>query len=113
MHPLRGHGGAGLASSDDGEDLSPDSKCRLVAWPGDELTELGIEIMQRLASAPAEKQELELPDDLDDPEVYRALGNPICTRQDWLALATFLQRPWFSRVWVLQVSFAARKIVVF
>jgi hypothetical protein len=87
----------------------------VVLWlgPGDELTELGIEVMQRLASAPAEKQELELPDDLDDPEVYRALGNPICTRQDWLALATFLQRTWFSRVWVLQVSFAARKIVVF
>ncbi|KAN0113261.1 Heterokaryon incompatibility protein (HET) domain containing protein [Hyaloscypha variabilis] len=87
----------------------------VVVWlgPDDTLTELGIEVMQRLASVPPEKRELDLPDDLDNPEVYIGLGIPFCTPQDWLALATFLQRTWFSRVWVLQESFAARRIAVF
>lgn len=87
----------------------------VVIWlgPNDALTSLGIKVMQRLASVPPENRAVELPDDLYDHEVYRRLGISICTLQDWLALATFLQRTWFSRVWVLQESFAARKIMVF
>lgn len=87
----------------------------VVIWlgPNDAFTQLGIKVMQRVASVPPEKQEIELPYDLYDPEVYRRLGIPVCTSQDWLALATFLQRTWFSRVWVLQESFVAREIMVF
>ncbi|KAE8446732.1 hypothetical protein EG329_011637 [Mollisiaceae sp. DMI_Dod_QoI] len=87
----------------------------VVIWlgPNDQLTELGIKVMQRFASVSEENREFELPEDLEDSEVYRILEIPFCNLQDWLALATFLLRTWFSRVWVLQESFAAKETVVF
>jgi hypothetical protein len=87
----------------------------VVIWlgPDDLLTELGIRVMMRLARVLPQKREIELPDDLEDPEVYSVLDIPVCDSQDWLALGTFLLRTWFGRVWVLQESFFARNVVVF
>ncbi|KAH0536279.1 hypothetical protein FGG08_006840 [Glutinoglossum americanum] len=87
----------------------------VVVWLGieDVHTRAAIEVMNRLSSIPPEKLKVELPPDLDDSEVYRALGIPYVEPQQWLDYAAFLQRSWFSRVWVIQEIFVARNIVVF
>ena len=72
-----------------------------------------IEVVDRLASIPLEKRHVEIPRDLEDPEVYRILGIEYIEPQSWLSYGAFLQRTWFSRVWVIQETFFAQKIVVF
>ncbi|KAI9773498.1 MAG: hypothetical protein M1839_002080 [Geoglossum umbratile] len=87
----------------------------VVVWLGidDEHTKLAIDVMNRLTSVPPEKLKVEIPPNLDDPEVYRVLGIPYVEPQQWLDYAAFLHRSWFSRVWVIQETFVARNIVVF
>jgi Heterokaryon incompatibility protein (HET) len=86
----------------------------VIVWLGieDEHTSAAVDVMDRLASIPPDKFTVEIPPNLDDPEVYRALGIPYIEPQQWLDYAAFLQRSWFSRVWVIQESFEARNIVV-
>ena len=72
-----------------------------------------IEVVDRLASIPPEKRHVQIPRDLSDPEVYRILEIEYIEPQSWLSYGAFLQRTWFSRVWVLQETFFAQEIVVF
>ncbi|KAH0559693.1 hypothetical protein GP486_003790 [Trichoglossum hirsutum] len=87
----------------------------VVIWLGidDVHTKRAIDVMNRLSSIPPEKLGVELPSNLDDPEMYSALGIPYIEPQQWLDYAAFLQRSWFSRVWVIQEIFVARNVVVF
>lgn len=87
---------------------------KVIVWlgPDDLVTESGIEVMNRLSSVAPEKRDAELHPDLDDQEVYEVLGIPFITSQKWLALATFLLRTWFKRIWVLQETFVAKNVVV-
>lgn len=86
----------------------------VIVWLGisDVHTRLAIEIVNRLASVAPEKAEIDLPSDLEAPEMYSILGIPDIEPQQWLDYAAFLLRTWFSRVWVVQETFVARNIVV-
>jgi hypothetical protein len=86
----------------------------VIIWlgPSDEHTTRGIEMMNRLSLVKPENLTFEIPDSLEDPKLYKILGIPYITSDGWQALATFLLRTWFSRLWVLQETFAARNIEV-
>lgn len=86
----------------------------VIVWLGisDQHTNLALETINLIASIPSEKCEAELPSDLEDPEMYEALGIPYVGPQQWLDYAAFLQRTWFSRIWVIQETSVAQHIVV-
>jgi hypothetical protein len=87
----------------------------VIVWLGisDVHTEHAIDVMSRLSSIPQENRDVSLPLDLDDPEMYQALGITDIEPQQWLDYAAFLKRTWFSRIWVIQETSVARNIVVF
>jgi hypothetical protein len=86
----------------------------VIVWLGisDVHSAPAIEVINRLSAVPLEKSKLELPQNLDDPELYRVLGIPYIEPQQWLDYGAFLQRTWFGRIWVIQEIAVAQRIVV-
>jgi hypothetical protein len=86
---------------------------RVIAWLGrcDEHTHPALEIIQRLKSIPLEKRRVTITD-WEGPEYQSILGEPWISSQQWNAYAAFIQRAWFTRVWVIQEAFLARHIDV-
>jgi Heterokaryon incompatibility protein (HET) len=86
---------------------------RVIAWLGrcDEHTHPALEIIQRLKSIPPEKRQVTITD-WESPEYQSILGEPPISSQQWNGYAAFIQRAWFTRVWVIQEAFLARHIDV-
>lgn len=88
--------------------LGPDSDD-----PGAAKLDSAKEVVERLASVPPEKWDSDLPDDLYDPGIWKILGMEPTLHWEWLAFAGFILRGWFSRIWVVQERWAAKRMVVF
>jgi len=86
----------------------------VIVWLGvsDVQTEVAIEVMGQLSSVQEKYDDDELPLDLEDSELYKALGISYIGPQQWLDYAAFLQRTWFSRIWVIQETSVAQNITV-
>ena len=74
--------------------------------------EHALEVIERLAKVALDRRH-ELPPDLYHADVGRILRIGHIERQQWLDYAAFLQRSWFSRIWVVQETFFARRVIVF
>jgi hypothetical protein len=85
----------------------------VIIWLGvdDWDTKPAINVMNLLKSVPSSRLNVKF-SDIEDEEVYDALGIDYIEPQDWLDYAAFLQRTWFGRIWVVQEAFMARKIIV-
>ncbi|KAL8978226.1 MAG: hypothetical protein Q9205_006144 [Flavoplaca limonia] len=88
----------------------------VVIWLGgeDEFTNDALAAMKALSVIPRERHpEVKLADWYNQGTVLRRLGvQTNITPYMWLGLVAFLNRPWFSRVWVVQEVSLARDAVV-
>lgn len=83
--------------------------------PDDPQLDAAIEVLKILASIPKKKLDLNFPSSYTDSENfhYESLGIAPIPPWDWYAFAAFILRGWFSRIWVVQETWAASHIVVF
>ncbi|KAI9641313.1 hypothetical protein NHQ30_010115 [Ciborinia camelliae] len=91
------------------------SRCsQVIIWLGvsDFHSPYAIEVMGVLSKIPEEKYIGFQITDLEDWDVYPKLGIKEVEMWQWLEYAAFLQRTWFSRIWVVQEAFLPGKIVV-
>jgi hypothetical protein len=72
-----------------------------------------MEVLYLLASIPKEKLVGNFPSDIFDKDIYKLLDVRYIESMEWQAFAAFLLRGWFTRIWVVQETWAARNIVVF
>lgn len=77
---------------------------RVFIWLGPALprTNRAIELVMYLASIDRKSYPLMRGRDPSASYTYEALGMPRITLEDWLVLISFLERSWFSRIWVVQ-----------
>ncbi|KAF7876826.1 hypothetical protein EAF04_001909 [Stromatinia cepivora] len=91
------------------------SKCsQVIIWLGvaDFHSPYAIEVINILSKIPEERYtELQITD-LEDWDIYPKMGIEEVESWKWLEYAAFLQRTWFSRIWVVQEAFLPEKIVV-
>ncbi|ESZ94114.1 hypothetical protein SBOR_5499 [Sclerotinia borealis F-4128] len=91
------------------------SKCsQVIIWLGvaDFHSPYAIEVMNVLSKIPESKYSGLQITDLEDWDVYPKLGIEEVENWRWLEYAAFLQRTWFSRIWVVQEAFLPPKVVV-
>ncbi|QSZ33440.1 hypothetical protein DSL72_005008 [Monilinia vaccinii-corymbosi] len=91
------------------------SKCsQVIVWLGvsDFHSPYAIEVMDILSKIPEETYTGFQITDLEDWDIYPKLGIEEVEAWKWLEYAAFLQRTWFSRIWVVQEAFLPRNIVV-
>ncbi|RAL60674.1 hypothetical protein DID88_009992 [Monilinia fructigena] len=91
------------------------SKCsQVIIWLGvsDFHSPYAIEVMNILSKVPEETYMGVQITDLEDWDIYPKLGIEEVEDWKWLEYAAFLQRTWFSRIWVVQEAFLPGKIVV-
>ncbi|OAP64059.1 hypothetical protein AYL99_00031 [Fonsecaea erecta] len=88
----------------------------VVVWLGeeDEFTQDACTVMERIAAVPREKWPgVPYTGFYDkDGSCYHELGIEPLSYQNWLGLIAFMNRPWFSRSWVVQELALARKATV-
>ncbi|KAB8293426.1 hypothetical protein EYC80_007741 [Monilinia laxa] len=91
------------------------SKCsQVIIWLGvsDFHSRYAVEVMNVLSKVPEEKYMGFQITDLEDWDMYPNLGIEEVEEWKWLEYAAFLQRTWFSRIWVVQEAFLPGKIIV-
>ncbi|KAA8566122.1 hypothetical protein MFRU_039g00630 [Monilinia fructicola] len=91
------------------------SKCsQVIIWLGvsDFHSPYAIEVMNVLSKVPEDKYLGFQITDLEDWDIYPKLGIEEVEDWKWLEYAAFLQRTWFSRIWVVQEAFLPGKIIV-
>ena len=76
----------------------------VVVWLGqdDMHTEAALRVMQNILAVPPQKQQTKITTELFESEVYETLEIDFVGPQEWLNYAAFLQRTYFTRVWVIQ-----------
>ncbi|EXJ66508.1 uncharacterized protein A1O5_10177 [Cladophialophora psammophila CBS 110553] len=88
----------------------------VVVWLGeeDEFTQDACTVMESIAAVPREKwSNVPYTGFYDgDGACYHDLGIEPLSYQNWLGLIAFMNRPWFSRCWVVQELALARKAIV-
>ncbi|KIX92053.1 uncharacterized protein Z520_12207 [Fonsecaea multimorphosa CBS 102226] len=88
----------------------------VIVWLGeeDEFTQDACTVMERIAAVPREKFSAVPYTGFydEDGSCYRELGIEPLSYQNWLGLIAFMNRPWFSRCWVVQELALARKATV-
>ncbi|RDW66344.1 hypothetical protein BP6252_09979 [Coleophoma cylindrospora] len=87
----------------------------VIIWlgPRDNETSMALEVMRQIIEIPAQKaSNQKFTSSIGDEEIYQTLDIPYIEPYQWQAYASFLQRTWFSRIWVVQEAFFARKIHV-
>ncbi|KAM0132466.1 hypothetical protein ACHAO1_006740 [Botrytis cinerea] len=91
------------------------TKCsQVIIWLGvsDFHSPYAIEVINLLSKIPQENYTGLRITDLEDWDIYPKLGIEEVETWKWLEYAAFLQRTWFSRIWVVQEAFLPRNIVV-
>jgi hypothetical protein len=82
--------------------------------PNDPELETALEVLHLLASVPEDKLCGEFPyDDIFEVEIYKSLDIRYIESWEWQAFAAFILRNWFSRIWVVQETWAAKNLIVF
>ncbi|OQU99212.1 hypothetical protein CLAIMM_04878 isoform 1 [Cladophialophora immunda] len=88
----------------------------VIVWLGeeDEFTQDACTVMERIAAVPSQRwQHVPYTGFYDeDGSCYHELGIEPLSYQNWLGLIAFMNRPWFSRCWVVQELALARKATV-
>ncbi|CAG8959329.1 hypothetical protein HYFRA_00013099 [Hymenoscyphus fraxineus] len=92
----------------------------VIAWLGPDSDDpeaarldVAIDVLERLASIPPSRRNVYLPDNLFDGSIWDTLGMEPIFEEEWLHFAAFILRSWFSRIWVVQERWAAKKMFVF
>ncbi|KAF4635119.1 hypothetical protein G7Y89_g2986 [Cudoniella acicularis] len=89
----------------------------VVVWLGPERAEdrlqTAISVMERLQEIPPEKLKTAVISDLDNIDTYENLSMKPISPEEWIFFAGFILRAWFSRMWVVQETFFAKKFIVF
>ncbi|KAF5874775.1 putative heterokaryon incompatibility protein [Botrytis fragariae] len=91
------------------------TKCsQVIIWLGvsDFHSPYAIEVINLLSKIPPENYIGLRINDLEDWDIYPKLGIEEVETWKWLEYAAFLQRTWFSRIWVVQEAFLPRSVVV-
>ena len=86
----------------------------VVVWLGPlgPRVEHALKMVQRLATVALDRH-YEFPGKLANEDIGEILQiGPVGTQQ-WLDYAALLLRPWFSRIWVVQETFFAQRLIVF
>jgi hypothetical protein len=86
------------------------SATRVFVWLGNSLakTERALSLIQSLSEIPEEKYEKMMHLIPQPKDTYKKLGLETVSPRDWQIILSFLDRPWFLRVWVLQEYALAR-----
>lgn len=91
------------------------SSCsQVIIWLGvsDFHSPYAMEVIKVLSTIPKEKYIGLQITDLEDWDIYPQLGIEEVETWKWLEYTAFLQRTWFSRIWVVQEAFLPGDIVV-
>lgn len=88
-----------------------------VVWFGraDEYTEDLIRAVSKVAAYPREQFANTgiTPYRSQDREIYEKAGLPYMSWLEWVSLAAFLKRQWFSRLWIIQECVLSQELVLF
>jgi hypothetical protein len=84
----------------------------VLVWLGehDEFSEKAIELISILAEMPLETLKDLNPDDMEDASLVTQRFGETVTPEHWTSLGWFLQRAWFTRVWIIQEIVLANDI---
>jgi Heterokaryon incompatibility protein (HET) len=90
----------------------------VVVWLGPEMPDdpglkKSLLIMERLSQIPPEKFKTAVLSRLGNTDTYQNLGIQYIATNEWVCFGSFILRRWFSRMWVVQEAFFAKKFIVF